>query len=270
MTDVVVILGACAVVAWVALRHALGVRRSRAELAARRLTAPQRQLVERLAPVVGRVPESLRDRHEGLMHVFIGEKSFEACGGLAEVTEEMRLVIAAQACLLVLANGQPLYPQLRSILVYPDAYRVRDEWGDEDVRLGESWGSGSVVLAWSQVRAGSLNPEDGLNVTLHEFAHQLDQADGAADGLPELDDWHVAGSWAGAFGPAYRDFCEDVRRGRRTVMDSYGASDPAEFFAVASETFFEKPVALAADYPELYEELRTFYQLDPRGWRAAT
>jgi Mlc titration factor MtfA (ptsG expression regulator) len=249
VTDVVVILGACAVVAWVALRHALGVRRSRAELAARRLTAPQRQLVERLAPVVGRVPESLRDRHEGLMHVFIGEKSFEACGGLAEVTEEMRLVIAAQACLLVLANGQPLYPQLRSILVYPDAYRVRDEWGDEDVRLGESW---------------------GLNVTLHEFAHQLDQADGAADGLPELDDWHVAGSWAGAFGPAYRDFCEDVRRGRRTVMDSYGASDPAEFFAVASETFFEKPVALAADYPELYEELRTFYQLDPRGWRAAT
>lgn len=269
MIDVLIVGAVTAAALGAGIHHALRQRRRRCQLEARRLSAAQRSLLERGFPLFGRLPCGLRERLEGLVHRFMEEKSFEACGGLAAVTEEMRLLIAAQACLLVLNNGQPLYPRLRSVLVYPDVFRVRDEWGEEDVRLGESWATGSVVLAWSQVRAGTRAAGDGLNVTLHEFAHQLDQLDGSADGLPEIGDWHDPGGWSEAWAPAYEQFCADVERGRRTVMDDYGASDPAEFFAVATETFFERPAALAREYPELYAQLRHFYQLDPCGWGRA-
>jgi Mlc titration factor MtfA (ptsG expression regulator) len=193
--------------------------------------------------------------------------AFEACGGLEEVTEEMRLVIASQACLLLLESGYKDFGLLRSILIYPDAYVVRDEFGTEDVHLGESWETGSVVLSWRNVAEGARDPEDGLNVVLHEFAHQLDQADGGADGVPILKRRGEYREWAEVFTACYDLLCKRVNRGERTVLDDYGATNPAEFFAVATETFFEEPGQLKRAHRDVYEALQRFYGLDPLAWR---
>lgn len=200
------------------------------------------------------------------MRVFMAEKVFEACGELERVSDEMRLAIAGPACLLIARRPQDYYERLRSILVYPTAYRAADEWGDEDVRLGESWGTGSVVLGWESVLQGDRNPEDGLNVVMHEFAHQLDQEDGAADGVPEFEEAEDYGRWSRAFAPAYDEFCERVNAGKRTVMDDYGAESPAEFFAVATETFFERSEAMRREEPGMHAELVRFYGMNPAEW----
>src|SRR5690606_26438257 len=124
----------------------------------------------------------------------------------------------------------------------------------------------SVVLSWESVLQGDRFPEDGLNVVLHEFAHQLDQADGAADGVPPMEDGDDYGRWSQAFLPAFDDFCERVNAGRRTVLDDYGAESPAEFFAVATETFFERAREMKREEPEIFAELVTFYGMDPSAW----
>ncbi|BDS05116.1 hypothetical protein NT6N_01560 [Oceaniferula spumae] len=232
-----------------------------------RLDKSQRRELSEDFPTFARLPESLRDELEGLMHVFLDEKSFEACGGMEEVSEHMRRVIAAEACLLLVNRKHDYYRKLRSILLYPSAYKARNEHGGDDVRLGESWSSGSVVLAWDSVVAGGRNEEDGSNVTLHEFAHQLDQDDGAADGVPELSGG--AGSyreWAQVFSKAFEKFQRKLEKGKRTVIDPYGATNPAEFFAVATETFYEKPDQLRESYPDVYEQLRHYYNVDPMEW----
>ncbi|MBT8045179.1 MAG: zinc-dependent peptidase, partial [Verrucomicrobiae bacterium] len=208
----------------------------------------------------------LRDELEGLMHVFIHEKSFEACGGLETVTGHMQRVIAAQACLLLVNRKHDYYRKLRSILLYPTAYKAKDEHGEESVRLGESWHSGSVILAWESVIAGGRNEEDGHHVSLHEFAHQLDQVDGAADGVPELAGTGSYRAWSQVFSKAYKRFNDKVDRGKRTVIDDYGATNPAEFFAVATETFYEKPRQLKEEYPKVYQQLKSYYQVNPLEW----
>ncbi|NRB27806.1 MAG: zinc-dependent peptidase, partial [Roseibacillus sp.] len=142
----------------------------------------------------------------------------------------------------------------------------RDEMGVESIRLGESWRNGSVVLSWQSVRQGSRNPEDGRNVVLHEFAHQLDQFDGRADGLPVLKSRGHYPEWAEAMQASYQKLRARVERGARTVLDDYGATNPAEFFAVATETFFEKPRQLMREHQGLYEQLKRFYGLDPLEW----
>ena len=240
--------------------------RRRAALRSQRLSEADRATLARVFPLWERVPPTIQDKVEGLIHVFCDEKVFVACGGLGEITREMKLAVAGPACLLIAHRTRDDYRGLRSVLIYPDAYRVRDEWGDEDVRLGESWSSGSVVLSWQSVRQGSANEEDGLNVVMHEFAHQLDQDDGAADGVPNLDDSEDYGLWSQAFAPAYESFCERVEAGKRTVLDDYGAHNPAEFFAVATETFFERPRAMKREEPEVYAQLMRFYQMDPETW----
>ncbi|MBK1834196.1 zinc-dependent peptidase [Roseibacillus ishigakijimensis] len=212
------------------------------------------------------LPEGLRTEVEGLAKVFLDEKVFEACGGLPTVTEEMRTVVAAQACLLWANQRGAPYPALRAILMYPDAYRVKDEYGMESVRLGESWSRGTVVLAWKSVRGGGCNDEDGHNLVLHEFAHQLDTVNGAADGFPELPDNADFSSWPEVFSREFEQLCADVERGKRTVMDSYGTTNEAEFFAVATETFFEKPSQMAEEHPALYGLLRDFFATDPVRW----
>jgi Mlc titration factor MtfA (ptsG expression regulator) len=213
------------------------------------------------------LPDETREQVEGWIRVFLDEKSFEACGELEEVTERMRLAVAAQACLLIAHRPQDYYERLKSVLLYPGAYQARDEHGESDVRLGESWGTGSVVLGWSSVLQGGRNSEDGHNVVIHEFAHQLDQEDGAADGVPDFEDGDDYGCWSRAFAPSYEAFCERVNRGQRSVLDDYGATNPAEFFAVATETFFEKPKAMKREEPEVYEALVEFYGMDPNEWR---
>ena len=211
-----------------------------------------------------------KQRLHGTINVFINEKSFEGCGGL-EITEEIRVTIAAQACMLLLNRQIGVYPRLQTILVYPSTYIADGKSlfgiGDpESVRLGESWQSGVVVLAWNSVKGGAANFEDGHNVTIHEFAHQLDQEDGAADGAPILENRSAYLTWAHVFSHEYDDFKDDTERGRRTCIDRYGATNPAEFFAVSTETFFEKPEQLHKKRPDLYEELKSYYHLDPLKW----
>lgn len=266
MTGLWIVLAVLAVAAVAAGIHGSVKRRRRRELMERRLTPAERERLAELFPLWRDIPGEVREKVEALMSVFLGEKNFEACGGVEEVSSDMQLAIAAPACLLIANRSIDDYHRLRSVLVYPDAYVVKDEWGIEDVRLGESWGAGSVVLAWKSVLAGDRNPEDGLNVVLHEFAHQLDQADGAGDGVPELEDGEEYGRWSAAFRPAYEEFREVVRKGEPSVIDEYGATNPAEFFAVVTETFFERAKKLKFEEPELYEELRRFYGMDPVEW----
>jgi len=201
--------------------------------------------------------------------VFLAEKSFEGCGGL-ELTDEIRVTIAAQACLLLLHREPEYYPGLDVILVYPSAFRSKSTrregmvvMEDDSTRLGESHDRGIVVVSWDDVRRGAADPNDGHNVVLHEFAHQLDQADGAADGAPELERRSMFGPWARTLGAEFEALETAADRNRKTVIDKYGATNPAEFFAVITETFFEKPRQMKAKHPELYEQLVEFYKQDP-------
>ena len=223
-----------------------------------------------------RLPSEIRERLHGCVQVLMVEKRFEACGGLPEITEEMRVLILAQAALLLVGRPEQehqYFPELVSILVYPGSFRdhgqrtfsLREEKGE--VRLGESWTSGSVVLSWLSVKRGIAGDHDGLNVVFHEFAHQIDQADGPPDGAPDFDDPEDALRWAEVFSNRYAELIEEVASGGDPLLDDYAASDPAEFFAVSTETFFERPRRLAREMPDLYDELADFYGLDPVTWR---
>ena len=266
MTGLWIILGAVLVALFAGCLHARWRRGQRAAVMAEPLDEQARHLLRAHMPLFDRVPATLRPKLESLMQMFMSELSFEPCGGLHEVSKEMRLVISAQACLLLLESGYEDFGRLRSVLVYPDAYRAHGDDEDSSVRLGESWQTGSVVLAWQSVVQGAQNMEDGRNVVLHEFAHQLDQADGEADGLPRLKRRGDYRAWAEAFNRSYDQLCDRVNRGQKTVMDPYGATNPAEFFAVATETFFEKPAQLREDHEGVYRELVRFYGVDPGEW----
>ncbi len=205
-----------------------------------------------------------------LIRVFLAEKMFEGCGGL-EMTDEIRVTIAAQACILLLNREHDYYAGLRSILVYPSSYSAPAEFVDPvgivhegaEGRLGEAWLRGAVILSWDDVRRGSADSEDGHNVTLHEFAHQLDQEDGSFDGAPVLEKVSHYRSWAHVLLKEYKALREAANLGQETLIDQYGATNPAEFFAVITEAFFERPKALKEKHPELYEELRKFFRQDP-------
>jgi Mlc titration factor MtfA (ptsG expression regulator) len=222
------------------------------------------------------------DRHELQSHiqVFLSEKSFEGCGGLV-MTDEIRVCIAAQACLLLLHRKTDYYLELRSILVYPSTYFVEEtrhvgagvmEEG-RSARLGEAWQHGAVVLAWDAVRQGTADPGDGRNVVFHEFAHQLDFEDGRADGAPALGDGHAwsarksrYATWARVLSAEFERLRTDTQRGQTSVLDEYGATNPVEFFAVATESFFERPREMREKHPELYEELKRYFLQDPAQW----
>ncbi len=234
------------------------------------LSASAMQVIESSLPPWKKMPAELRDQLAGRIRQFLAEKNFEGCGGLI-MTEEIRLTIAAQACLLLLNRKIRCYPKLETILVYPTAYRDKQKHlintaeRDERTKAGESWQSGNVVLAWDHVVAGVTNYADGHNVTFHEFAHQLDQDDGAADGTPVLPISSYA-TWARVFTREYETLTAEVRKGHRTVLDRYGTENPAEFFAVATEAFFEKPRQLQEKHPDLYHELQAYYCVDPLAW----
>lgn len=238
----------------------------RNELVKKRLTPSQREELIRDFPLFGKLPQDLQGDLEGLIHVFIEEKGFEACGGLEEVTPHMQRVIAAQACLLILRRPHDMYKKLRSILVYPSAYTVIGPQGQEDIRLGESWSTGSVVLSWRNVISGGMNTEDGHHVSLHEFAHQLDQDDGVGDGVPILPACTTYKEWANTMRPAFIQHVKDAERGKRTPLDHYGAENPAEFFSVVTETFYEKPKQLKKVYPDLFDLFVKYYGVNPLEW----
>lgn len=230
-----------------------------------------RQILERNLPVYNRLPNDLKQELHGHMQVFIDEKNFEGCGGL-ELTEEIKVTIAAQACILLLNRKPSYYPKLTSILVYPSAFIARDQMKengfvqDEEIHLGESWRTGMLILSWDDALRGALDPRDGHNVVMHEFAHQLDQEDGVADGSPIHETRSGYSSWARVLGEEFARLQRRAFRGKKSILDYYGAKNPAEFFAVATETFFEKPKQMKQKHPELYEELKMYYEMDPAGW----
>jgi Mlc titration factor MtfA (ptsG expression regulator) len=238
--------------------------------------AEWRRILRERVPLVRKMPQHLQMQLKKHMQVFIAEKSFLGCGGL-QVTEEMRVVIAAQACLLILNRATDYFANVRQILVYPGAFVVNKVSVDAagvhqegaEVRLGESWTQGQVVLSWDDALHGARVADDGYNVVIHEFAHQLDQENGAARGAPPPllgDATHDAQRWSEVFRAAYAHLQAQARSGEQGLIDYYGAQDPAEFFAVVSEVFFEQPQALAAEYPALYQELQGYYKLDPASW----
>jgi len=234
-----------------------------------------RAILERRVPYCRCLPEAQRKELEGLIQVFLAEKRFEGAGGL-EITDEIRVTIAAQACILLLGREPRFYPDLMSIIVYPHAYAapavrrigtgtVVEE--DVQVRLGESWNRGAVVLSWDDVERGAADIHDGHNVVFHEFAHQLDNEWGVGDGAPRLPNRSMVVAWARVLGAEYEELVERVHHHRPAFLNAYGATNPAEFFAVVTEFFFEKPKQLQRHNAELYEMLRGFYRQDPAAWR---
>jgi Mlc titration factor MtfA (ptsG expression regulator) len=221
-----------------------------------------------------------RLRLQRLVQQFLHEKSFVGCAGL-EVTDEMRVTIAGQACMLVLGragDGGPavLYPSLHAVLVYPGAFLVPRREVDaagvvteqrQDL-LGESWGDGRVILSWDHVRRAGMDEPLEHNVVLHEFAHQLDSESGSTNGAPYLGSSERYRSWSEVLSRNYAELRRDAMWGQRGVLDHYGASSPAEFFAVATESFFEQPWELAARHPDLYDEFLKYFRVDPRRWAA--
>ena len=249
------------------------VKRRRNRLKHRPFPLLWNAIVENNLPIYILLSPAERKRLQGHIQVFLAEKQFIGCGGL-DVTEEMKVIIAAVACLLLLNQRETYFPKLRSILVYPSTYLVKETayTGNYIVeerrvaRLGESWTNDQLVLSWEQVKHDTYNWRDGHNVVLHEFAHQLDQEDGKAEGVPILHRNSDYATWAKVMTEEYQQLCNDIQRGVKTVMNSYGATNPAEFFAVATETFFEKPHQLLKKHPALYEQLQRYYQLDPVQW----
>ena len=207
------------------------------------------------------------------LRIFMAEKYWEGAGGL-ELSDEMKVTISAQACLLILCLDNDYYPNVQSVIVYPEGYRaprrdhrpggVVDERMED--RLGEAHGIGPVVLSWRSAREGVLNPHDGANVVFHEFAHKLDFVDGAADGVPRLYGKDQYDRWAEVMSAEFDKLVRASSLERETLLDPYGATNPAEFFAVCTECFFERPSELRQEHPRLYETLREYFRQDPAEW----
>jgi Mlc titration factor MtfA (ptsG expression regulator) len=251
-------------------------KRRRARLRARPVPAEWERILDANVPVYRRVPEDLRAQLHGHMHVFLAEKHFEGCDGLA-MTDEIRVTVACQACLLLLNRESRYYPDLVTVLVYPSIFyadvaepdgAIVNEYKED--RSGESWDLGVVILSWEDVVEYASTGRAGYNVVLHEFAHQLDMENGAMDGMPKLASREQRETWVRAFKEAYAVFGRAAASNRRTLVDPYGAEDPAEFFAVVTESFFERPLALRREHAALYDALSGYYRVDPVSWEPST
>lgn len=246
-------------------------RQTHKNLFAKALSDDQRAIVAEQVPLVRKLPPELHGQLEGKINAFLNQVKLIGCNGL-EVTEEMQLSIAAQACLLIV-NSDTWYEHLSTILIYPGAFKSRQTERHgyvvterETVRMGESWSRGPVILSWEHSKQGALNDTDGHNVVFHEFAHQIDDLSGHTDGVPILSPGQNFADWERVFVQAYDSHVQHLRAGRTTIFDSYGAAGHEEFFAVAVEVFFEKPVALKLKEPTVYEQLALLFRLDPATW----
>jgi Mlc titration factor MtfA (ptsG expression regulator) len=230
-------------------------------------------ILERNVPVYGRLPSALKQELQGFVMVFLATKQFKGAGGL-EVDDEMRVTIAGQACILLLNRDAACYPKLRTVIVHRkpyaelagDAFTSARNLDDSVVEiLGKSHG-GMVEVAWDEAKLGARLADDGNNVTFHEFAHQLDRKDGILDGVPVHPDTHGYGPWAAVLSKEFGELHAAVAADAPRLMQDYGATDPVEFFAVATETFFERPAHMQRRHPELYTALKDFYRVDPVSW----
>ena len=232
-----------------------------------------RATLERNIPIYRRMSGDLQHQLHKLVQQFLYQKKFVGCAGL-EIDDIMRVTIAGQACLLLLNRKARVFPELHTVLVYPSAFLVpRKQVDDAGVvsearqdLLGESWGDGRVILSWDHVRRGAGDWTDGQNVVLHEFAHQLDSESGSNNGAPYLGSADNYRNWSTVLARDFSNLRNDAMLGQQSVMDHYGATSPAEFFAVATETFFEKPWQMSEFHAELYAEFLKFYKVDPRDW----
>ncbi|MEQ8787525.1 MAG: zinc-dependent peptidase [Pirellulaceae bacterium] len=221
------------------------------------------------------LPELLRRRLEEQTKVFVAEKWWEGCEGL-EITDEIRVTIAGNACLLLLGSDDDFcFDRVQTVLVYPGRYIQRPERQPRagvvtdmtpQVDLGVSWHHGPVTLSWPDVlRAGRGRDRRG-NVVVHEFAHKLDELNGDTEGVPPLPDADLERRWKPTMQREYEQLQYAVEEGLPTPLDEYGLTNRAEFFAVATESFFEHSEALHSERPELYALLRDFYRVDPMQW----
>lgn len=232
------------------------------------ISAAEAEFLTRTIPLVALLNDGERHRLQGDMGIFLAEKRFEGCGGL-KINREMELTIASQACLLILNMDTDYFPRCTSILVYPTGFLGYEADWDmdgvvteaEEERIGESWDQGAVVLSWDAITRDTAGL-NGRNVVLHEFAHQLDQTDGVADGWPSPMDPAVEEQWLDVLGPAFRAHVSATRAGRHTAIEEYGATNPAEFFAVLTELFFERPGKLSFHHPRIYAVLAAYYGQD--------
>lgn len=232
-----------------------------------------RKIIQQRMPYFRTMPADLQLQLKQLIQVFLAEKKFIGCNGVI-ITDEIRITVAAQACLLLLNRDTDFYPKLQTILVYPRAFVKNQHNNHIDgvhftqkvVLAGESWDFGKVVLSWQDTMQGAQIPDDGRNVVIHEFAHQLDQENGTANGAPVLDKAQGYQCWSDVFSEQFELLKKQAQTGQPSLFDYYGATAPAEFFAVASEVFFEQAQSLHRHYPSLYQQLKQYYQVDPIHW----
>ena len=217
------------------------VRKRRSRLRSRPLPDGVEEVLARNIGLYALLPDDLREELHGHINVFLNEKRFLGLGG-QEITAEVMATVAGIACLLLLNRDSSYFPGFTSILIYPETYETTQvehdgvvETSNRSRRAGESWHRGPIVLSWSDVLHGAANPGDGYNVVLHEFAHKLDAENSGTNGLPILQETAHYAEWA-------------------------------EFFAVATESFFEKGAAMSKRLPDLYEQLQRFYAVDPAKW----
>lgn len=227
------------------------------------------QILDQQVPYYELLPDNLKGELRNHLTIFMDEKRFEGCGGL-EMTEEKKILISAYAVVLLLGEPAGYYPDLQSILVYPDDYVAPVHEEHEGIvsegveaRKGESWDMGSIVLSWNDIRENIENPSQHQNLIFHEFAHQMDHHYGLTAGLGDEGEVYRDDEWTRILAGAYRKLRRKASRGERCVLDHYGATDPAELFSVATEAFFLDPHRLYSEFPELFEVMKSFYNLDP-------
>jgi Mlc titration factor MtfA (ptsG expression regulator) len=211
---------------------------------------------------------TLRD----LVRIFLDEKSFEGCGGL-HITEEIKVTIAGQACLLLLGIDHELYRRVPTIIVYPNEFQTpnpQDDWEDdhlsERVAEGQAVYRGPVILSWKYVLEEGRNPDGGFNVVLHEFAHQLDYMDSATDGTPPLENKEMEERWREVMTAAFNQHCDELDHGADTFFSEQAGENETEFFADATEAFYCNPHGLQSAAPEVFELFRAYFRVDPREW----
>ncbi len=229
-------------------------------------------IIEKNISIYKIIPNDLKPELHGHLQNIIAEKRFEGCGGL-ELTDEIVVTIATEAAILLLNRPSTYFPKCDVILIYPSAYIAKKtiffgpaSSDETSVRLGESWVHGIVVLAWDHVLQNARRRQSGHNVVLHEFAHQLDQEDGRGDGAPILENRSEYDEWARILGGEYEKLQQKALHHQSDVIDFYGTTNPAEFFAVSTETFFENAIRMRKKHASLYDELKQYYRLDPAVW----
>lgn len=252
-----------------------GLRRARIR---RQPFAPQwRDTLRRRMPAFALLPTDVQMRLKKQAQVLLAETPFIGCAGL-QVTDEMRVLVSVQAALLLLRPGAGGFDNLRQVLIYPGAFAVPRHSADatglvreeSHALVGDSWQQGQVILSWEDVLQGAANPGDGRNVVLHEFAHQLDQANGFANGAPWLPGAQRRAVWAQVMAAEFQTLQLHWARNEPGLIEPYAATNPAEFFAVLSELYFEKPLELAQQHPALYAQFRGLYGVDPLAWHGTT